>query len=203
MSTQAQITANQANAQLSTGPRTEEGKAASSGNRVRYGLTGRFRVLPWEDQDDFDRLLMNLHAQHEPQTDFEIELVAKMAQHYWLSQRAVFLQQRCFDRDLPVCADERQLALLLRYQTTHERAFERCTAELRKIRNQRRKDRIGFESQKQKAAQEARREASEKRRQERHSLDLLLAEAKITHVQRQTSALEFERIKHELAQKAA
>ena len=50
MSTQAQLAANQANAQLSTGPNTEEGKAASSRNNLTHGLTyrgGMFVLLPW------------------------------------------------------------------------------------------------------------------------------------------------------------
>ncbi len=39
MSTPAQVQANQANAQHSTGPRTEEGKARASRNNTRHGLT--------------------------------------------------------------------------------------------------------------------------------------------------------------------
>ncbi len=63
---------------------------------------------------------------------------------------------------------EEQLALYLRYQTAHERAFERYSNELRKPRNQNRKVEIGFESQKGKAAAEPRQEAGENRRQELH-----------------------------------
>ncbi len=40
MSTQAQILANQANSLHSSGPKTEEGKAISSKNNFRHGLTG-------------------------------------------------------------------------------------------------------------------------------------------------------------------
>ncbi|HEX4164888.1 MAG TPA: hypothetical protein VHZ55_05385, partial [Bryobacteraceae bacterium] len=38
---EARLAANQANAQLSTGPRTEEGKARSSANAITTALTGR------------------------------------------------------------------------------------------------------------------------------------------------------------------
>ena len=49
MSTSAQIAANQANAQLSTGPTSETGKTKSSLNAVKTGLTGRTVLLPTED----------------------------------------------------------------------------------------------------------------------------------------------------------
>jgi len=45
MSTSAQITANQKNAQLSTGPTSPDGKAKSSLNAVKTGLTGRTVLL--------------------------------------------------------------------------------------------------------------------------------------------------------------
>ena len=46
MSSAAQVAANQANAQLSTGPKTTEGKASSSRNALKTGLTGRTMILP-------------------------------------------------------------------------------------------------------------------------------------------------------------
>jgi hypothetical protein len=49
MSIDAQIAANQATSQFSTGPTSVEGKAASCLNNLKYGLTGSsFSVLPWE-----------------------------------------------------------------------------------------------------------------------------------------------------------
>ena len=57
MATDAQILANQQNAQHSTGPKTDDGKAASCKNNFRYGLTGAsFTVLPFEDQDEYDQI---------------------------------------------------------------------------------------------------------------------------------------------------
>ena len=47
MATEKQIASNRANAQFSTGPRTEAGKAASSRNHLSHGLAARgFLVLP-------------------------------------------------------------------------------------------------------------------------------------------------------------
>ena len=49
MSTDAQVTANRANSLLSTGPKTEAGKARSATNALKTGLTGRTVLLPGDD----------------------------------------------------------------------------------------------------------------------------------------------------------
>ena len=49
MATEKQIQANRNNAKKSTGPRTEQGKAASSQNALKHGLLARDAVLPGED----------------------------------------------------------------------------------------------------------------------------------------------------------
>jgi hypothetical protein len=149
---------NRANAQQSTGPRTSEGKAASSQNNFRHGLTGNFAVLGWEDLDRFVELSFQLHEEHQPATMTEFLLVERMAQHQWLSQRALHLQNTCFHMDLPFCEQEKQLALYLRYGTTHDRAFHKCLSDLLKLRAQRSKEQAGFESQTRQAAAETRKQ---------------------------------------------
>jgi multidrug resistance efflux pump len=181
MSSTAQVLANQLNAQRSTGPVTETGKAASSQNNFRHGLTGAFRVLPSENQADFDELLASLRAEHQPSTITESILVDNMAQHHWLAQRAQRLQHVTISDDLPAKEQERRFSLYLRYQTTNERAFHRCLADLLKLRAERRRAQIGFESQKQKQAQESRRESAEKRKHELHEFAVPLAQAKVDH----------------------
>ena len=151
MSTQAQLAANRANAQHSTGPQSAEGKATISLNAIRHGLTGAFIFLPGEKPEAFDKLQNDLLAEHQPETATETLLVESMAQHYWLQQRAVRLQSLCFD-EAGLCEDERALGLYMRYQTTHERAFHKALNTLLKLRAEKRKSGIGFVSQK---AQEA------------------------------------------------
>jgi hypothetical protein len=56
-SSSAQIAANQANAQHSTGPKTGQGKATSCLSNFRHGLAGGFSVLSSEDQLEYDVLL--------------------------------------------------------------------------------------------------------------------------------------------------
>jgi hypothetical protein len=183
MSTESQLRANRENAQHSTGPATEAGKAVSSMNNFRHGLAGAFCVLPSEDQDEFDALVCGLKAEHKPATLTEILLVEKLAQHYWLSQRAQRLQDLTMADDLPMRDQERQFALFLRYQTTNDRAFHQCLNQLLKLRSERRRAEIGFESQRREQVAESRREAAEKRKQDLHQWAVLLAEAKVSHQQ--------------------
>jgi hypothetical protein len=181
MATEAQISANQANAQKSTGPTSETGKASSSQNNFRHGFTGQFRVLDWERQEDFTDLLARFCVEHQPANECEIVLVERIAQHFWLAGRALRLQEQCFRPDLAMKEADAKLALYLRYQTTHERAFRQHSDELRKLRNEKRKAAIGFESQQLKKDDLARKQQIENRKQELHQCELWLAEAKAEH----------------------
>ena len=178
MSTPAQIAANQTNARLSTGPSTEAGKAVSCLNRLRHGLTGHFRVLPSEDESRYVTLLQDLRQEHQPATLTEEMLVEKMAQHYWIGQRA----QTWADRYLEA-GDEKQFALYLRYQTTHERALHKALNDLLKFRKEKRQAEIGFESQRRKQEQQA---AGESRQQELHEARIRSLNAKSSHAELET-----------------
>jgi hypothetical protein len=114
---------NRANSQNSTGPRTPEGKLASSRNSFKHGLASAQLIVPGEDPAAFDALLTDLLAEHQPANPTEQLLVLEMAQSYWLTQRAIRFQNQCF---APEGVNEKRLALFLRYQTTHERAFHKA-----------------------------------------------------------------------------
>ena len=63
MATPAQLLANQANAALSSGPRTDAGKAASSRNATTHGFsTGVFQI-DTADEPYFQQLEAALHAE--------------------------------------------------------------------------------------------------------------------------------------------
>ncbi len=183
MSTLAQINANRANAQQSTGPTSAAGKAASSQNNFRHGLAGPFSVLPWENQDEFKTLQQDLLGEHQPVTRTELILVQEMTQSYWLMQRATRLQNGCFSEIDPLADAPKQLALYLRYQTTHNRAFYKALHELQRLREQKRKQQIGFVSQERKQAEQKlaaeRREAREKRQQDAENRAQEIHEARV------------------------
>lgn len=139
----AQLAANQANAQLSTGPQTEAGKAASSQNRRTYGLTGAFVLLPHEDANEYHALYESLLREHQPATATETLLVKKMAQHQWLSDRALYQQSLCFEKE-DFFAFEKQVSLFMRYHTTHHRAFHQALTELQKAQQERRQQELAL-----------------------------------------------------------
>ena len=72
--------ANRRNAQRSTGPKTPEGKAASSGNSRRHGLYSGTMLLSIEDDDDYNRILHGLRDFYQPanfEESYVIEMVAQ------------------------------------------------------------------------------------------------------------------------------
>jgi hypothetical protein len=172
MSTESQIQANHENAKLSSGPKSEAGKAISALDNTRHGLTGAFRVLPTESQSDFDELLAVLCQEHKPETFTETTLVEAMAQHHWLRRRALNLESSCYDPTTGAITGEKQLALYLRYQTTHERGFHKAMNDLLKLRAEKRKTEIGFESHQRKQEQH-------QMKKERHKWEVVLAEYKV------------------------
>jgi hypothetical protein len=92
MPSDLQIAANRANAQLSTGPKTEAGKAASSHNAIKTGLTGRTVLLPTDDRQAFDAHVARLLAEFQPANDAEKALVHSIAGTEWRLLRIPVLE---------------------------------------------------------------------------------------------------------------
>jgi hypothetical protein len=79
---------NRANAQHSTGPRTDEGKARSSQNARKHGLSlQRHAVLEHEDPAAYDRLHEELAAIYEPASPREHLALEEIAHCRWALQR--------------------------------------------------------------------------------------------------------------------
>ena len=176
-SSNRKLKANRANTQKSTGPRTEAGREKVAQNAVKHGLCGRFYVLPGEDQAEYNGLLERFLQAEKPADDVERELVAKMARHTWLSERAQRFQDGCFlfqpqtpeeaangQRGVAVRTD---LDMYMRYQTQHDRAYQRASNELLKRRKERLQAERGFVSQERAKRDEERRDRKEIREVER------------------------------------
>ena len=97
MATQRQTEANRQNCRLSTGPRTEAGKAASSANALSHGLTAASTVvLPEEDADAFERLREGVIADLDPAGALQEALAQRVAVLLWRLDRAARLEAELF-----------------------------------------------------------------------------------------------------------
>jgi hypothetical protein len=92
MASDAQIKANQANAQKSTGPISEAGKAKSSHNAVKTGLTGHTIVLPTDDVAAYERHIDRFFNDYDPADDEERTLVQWIADTEWRLLRIASLE---------------------------------------------------------------------------------------------------------------
>jgi hypothetical protein len=103
---EARIHANRENAQKSTGPRTAEGKAASSRNRLLHGLRANKHILLDEDPEDFLFLLKDLHDRFQPVGDGEERLVLRIASAQWRLDRTFPMEASLYRNRLHEIAEE-------------------------------------------------------------------------------------------------
>lgn len=150
MNSPARTLSNQANAQLSTGPRTEHGKAASSQNARRHGLTSNRVVLPGEDPAEYDALRANLLREYQPLGETELTLVDELAACSWRLVRARSVETAAYKKMVegsedPAAVIAGQLVAqpaaidrMQRYVTAFERAYYRALNKLTAIHKERR-----------------------------------------------------------------
>ena len=84
-----QLVANQNNAGLSTGPRTDTGKAVSSGNATRHGIFSAQLILQDEEPEEFQALVAALQVDLRPVGAIELTLVERIAVNIWRQRRLV------------------------------------------------------------------------------------------------------------------
>jgi hypothetical protein len=186
------LAANRTNSQKSTGPTSDAGRAKSATNSRKHGLTGRFTVMSGENQEAFDNLFEQFMLDEKPVGSVEVELVRKMAEHTWLRERAARCQEACFvvmpqtseqnENDEAEVRVRPELERYVRYQSHHDRAYQRAAAELLKRRKERRLAERDFVSQKHA-------EAEETRRAERHVHKVVAAKAQAEHAILRTEQL--------------
>lgn len=156
----AQLTANRANAQLSTGPTSPEGKAKASLNAVKSGLTGRTVLLVGDDAAEYDRRLRAFAEEYAPVGQREADLVQSIADSWWRLQRIPNLENALFAQGYVEFADafedhdpalrlgliqaqaflkyEKQIRNLNLQESRLFRRYEKDRAELRELQQLRR-----------------------------------------------------------------
>jgi hypothetical protein len=155
----ARLAANLANSQLSTGPRTDAGKAKVSLNAVKTGLTGCTVLLPSDDAAEYERHILAYEKDFAPAGLQESALVQSLADIAWRLNRipglemAIYASGRIQFADLfedqPSAARanlidlhthltyEKQLRNLQLQEARLVRRREKETAELRRLQQER------------------------------------------------------------------
>ncbi|MBM3740852.1 MAG: hypothetical protein FJW39_34330 [Acidobacteria bacterium] len=98
--TQKQIEASRANGARSRGPVTDTGKAASSRNATKHGLTSRDIVLTTEDPADWESLRQSFFDHWQPDGEMESRLVEKLAACDWRLQRTVAMETALLNTEM-------------------------------------------------------------------------------------------------------
>ena len=111
MTSVTQINANRANAQKSTGPTSEEGKARASRNAFRHGLRSQQMFVGGEDPKEFKALCEDISASLRPVGVIEHALAHRVAVTLWRQRRllaaeaaAITLRQR--DHEIAKALDQ-------------------------------------------------------------------------------------------------
>ena len=91
-----QLRANHANAQLSTGPRTEEGKQVSRLNGLRHGLTGQVSIMTEDNRREHDAFCNPITARLNPDGPLELQLANMIAHDYWRLNRVQSIEDGIF-----------------------------------------------------------------------------------------------------------
>ncbi len=143
MTTEAQITANRRNSQLSTGPRSEAGKDIARRNALRHGLAARTLVVaPWEDADEFAAFAADLRADLAPAGACEEALAQRIVLCAWRLERICRIEADLLMSEgamlgggagdaPPIGAWPAEMAAVTRYEGTLDRALERAMKLLR------------------------------------------------------------------------
>jgi len=140
MATRKQIEANRTNAQLSTGPKTEEGKQRSAHNAVKHGMHASDFCLNHEDQESYRNFHSQLLYDWDPKSGAELILIEQLLRAHFLSRRyASYLQ------DLHLGDVRGGTSVLATYPVMQklinqvDRTVQRCITQLREIQQDRAK----------------------------------------------------------------
>jgi hypothetical protein len=142
MATQAQITANQLNAQKSKGPVTPEGKQAVRFNALKTGIHATQVIITGESSEEFDAFAEAHRNTWNPDDLVESAFVDRLIHNSWRLDRLRLAEAQIWDRAVAEgaadfgAAFERAEKLLGRLQgqvTSIERSITQATRELQRL----------------------------------------------------------------------
>ena len=149
---------NRANAEHSTGPKSDDGKKRSSLNALRHGLTGQLMILPAEELAAYKRHCEIFRNKHQPADEYEERLVQILADTSWRLMRVPVIEANILTlgsnqydgrekgdirSNLATAAEFRNqskaLANITLYEQRLARQFERTLRQLRELQAERQK----------------------------------------------------------------
>ncbi len=131
---------NRENSQHSSGPRTPEGKSASSRNSFKHGLYSKALIYPGENPAELDALKADLRAQHQPVNTTEEILVNEMAEQFWRIRRWREREAGLMsytDPKIGVVALTEMMPIFQRLMSAAERGFHKSLSSLRQLQKDR------------------------------------------------------------------
>ncbi len=141
MASLTQITANRANAQFSTGPRTEAGKSRAAQNARKHGLTSSHLIVVDSDREAFASMSESLAAELAPKGELESTLYDAILYANWNVRRCRILEAGLMKEDgvdpLLLDQNEAKLRQLDRHARRHNSNFHRAVKELRALQTER------------------------------------------------------------------
>src|ERR1044071_8035184 len=87
MATEKQAAANRRNAQRSTGPRTDRGKARAAMNNIKHGAYAQSEIIPGEDLAEREALAEAYMERFAPETIDQLHLVQVLIRLDWKAPR--------------------------------------------------------------------------------------------------------------------
>ena len=140
MASNAQVSANTANSQQSTGPVTDSGKALSSQNARKHGFTAAELHIPEELREHFEEFQDGLVAIIDPTNDLERNLAKQLVAAAWRIERMRVAEAELIASDPNPFLNPaiiKGLDALQRYIAAAERSYQRALKELRELQTNR------------------------------------------------------------------
>ncbi|MFN7937337.1 MAG: hypothetical protein U0R19_28685 [Bryobacteraceae bacterium] len=135
MSTESQISANQANSQHSTGPRTQAGKEKVSRNATRHGLSSQYLPLSEAERPLFEAMEADLRRQVVPSGALQESIFIELAAAAWKRSVVLRLLSQATNCTESLFTDDDKVRKLLRHKADQDRAFNRSLRQLKEIQN--------------------------------------------------------------------
>ena len=134
MVSEKKLAANRLNAQKSTGPKTDEGKAKSARNATTHGLFCRDVVVQGEDDDEFAHFRDKFRKSLKPRDTIEDAVVDRIVIAQWKLRRIYAAEKELFERKQRLSDySAEEFDRLSRYEQRLAHEIHRCLRELKQL----------------------------------------------------------------------